>query len=101
MVTGVPPFFSDDKQELKRRILGIDPSQVALRFPPSCWLGCGLGPHPNPSPHPAQVSLLFPPDVPASCRMLLAQLFVRDPKHRRANHNPNPNPNPNRNTLTP
>ena len=44
-----------DKQELKRRILGIDPSQV---------------------------SLFFPPDVPTSCRMLLSQLFVRDPKHR-------------------
>ena len=34
MVTGGPPFFSNDKQELKRRILGIDPSQVALRSPP-------------------------------------------------------------------
>ena len=44
-----------DTQELKRRILGIDPSQV---------------------------SLFFPPDVPTSCRMLLSQLFVRDPKHR-------------------
>ena len=49
-----PPSFNG-KQELKRRILGIDPTQV---------------------------SLFFPPDVPTSCRMLLAQLFVRDPKHR-------------------
>ena len=55
MVTGGPPFFSNDKQELKRRILGIDPHHV---------------------------SLFFPPDVPTSCRMLLSQLFVRDPKHR-------------------
>ena len=30
MVTGGPPFFSNDKQELKRRILGIDPTQVSL-----------------------------------------------------------------------
>ena len=27
-------------------------------------------------------NLYFPADVPTACRMLLSQLFVRDPKHR-------------------
>jgi serine/threonine protein kinase len=55
MVTGGPPFFSADKAELKRQILGLDAHHA---------------------------NLYFPADVPTACRMLLSQLFVRDPKHR-------------------
>ena len=55
MVTGGPPFFSADKAELKRQILGLDAHHA---------------------------NLYCPADVPTACRMLLSQLFVRDPKHR-------------------
>ena len=53
MVTGGPPFFSNDKQELKRRILGIDPTQVSLSFPnpnPSPNPNPNTNPNPNPNP---------------------------------------------------
>ena len=55
LLTGGPPFYSPDKQELKRQILGMDPR----RFNPS-----------------------FPPDMPTACRMLLSQLLVREPRLR-------------------
>ena len=55
LLTGGPPFYSSDKQELKRQILGMDPR----RF-----------------------NLAFPPDMPTACRMLLSQLLVREPRLR-------------------
>ena len=55
LLTGGPPFYSSDKQELKRQILGMDPR----RF-----------------------NLSFPPDMPTACRMLLSQLLVREPRLR-------------------
>jgi len=55
LLTGGPPYYSNDKQELKRQILGMDPR----RF-----------------------NLSFPPDTPTACRMILNQLLVRDPKLR-------------------
>ena len=55
LLTGGPPFYSSDKHELKRQILGMDPR----RF-----------------------NLAFPPDMPTACRMLLSQLLVREPRLR-------------------
>ena len=55
LLTGGPPFYSSDKHELKRQILGMDPR----RF-----------------------NLSFPPDMPTACRMLLSQLLVREPRLR-------------------
>ena len=55
LLTGGPPFYSSDKQELKRQILGMDPR----RF-----------------------NLAFPPDMPTACRMLLSQLLVREARLR-------------------
>jgi len=55
LLTGGPPFYSSDKVELKRQILGMDPR----RF-----------------------NLSFPPDMPTACRMLLSQLLVREPRLR-------------------
>lgn len=55
LLTGGPPFYSSDKQELKRQILGMDPRRY---------------------------NLSFPPDMPTACRMFLSQLLVRDPRLR-------------------
>ena len=55
LLTGGPPFYSSDKQELKRLILGMDPRRY---------------------------NLSFPPDMPTACRMLLSQLLVREPRLR-------------------
>lgn len=55
LLAGAPPFYSSDKQELKRQILGMDPRRY---------------------------NLCFPPEMPTACRMLLSQLLVRDPKQR-------------------
>jgi serine/threonine protein kinase len=55
LLTGGPPFYSSDKQELKRQILGMNPRTYHISFP-----------------H----------DMPTSCRMLLQQLLVREPKLR-------------------
>jgi len=55
LLTGGPPFYSSDKQELKRQILGMDPRRY---------------------------NLSFPTDMPTACRMFLSQLLVRDPKLR-------------------
>ena len=55
LLTGGPPFYSSDKQELKRQILGMSPRHFHVAFPP---------------------------DMPTACRMLLQQLIVREPKLR-------------------
>ncbi len=90
MVTGGPPFFSADKAELKRQVTGLRPRTTAgsprhhsllvhdhLRLTSTSSLPrqiLGLDAH--------HANLYFPADVPTACRMLLSQLFVRDPKHR-------------------
>ena len=55
LLTGGPPFYSSDKQELKRQILGMSPRHFHV---------------------------VFPSDMPTACRMLLQQLIVREPKLR-------------------
>lgn len=55
LACGGPPFYSSDKQQLKRQILGMDPRRYNLSFP-------------------AYLS--------TECRMVLSQLLVRDPKLR-------------------
>jgi len=55
MVTGVPPFYSSDKAELKRMILGIEPHRTHL---------------------------VLPQEMPTCCRMLISQLLVREQRTR-------------------
>jgi len=55
MITGSPPFYAADKQELKRQILGIEP-------------------------HRSHVPL--PPELSQNSRLLISQLLVRDPRTR-------------------
>lgn len=52
LLTGVPPFYASDKQELKRMILGM-----SMR----------------------RADVAYPPNMPTASRMLLQQLLMRDP----------------------
>ena len=40
LLTGGPPFYSPDKHELKRQILGMDPRRFNISFPPDMPMPC-------------------------------------------------------------
>ena len=63
LLTGGPPFYSSDKQELKRQILGMDPRRFNLSFPPDMPTSCAFS-----SAHPFKSS----PSHPSSHQVISA-----------------------------